>query len=161
MRLFVIFIVMLSANWGLAEPSFETTTQFQTQGESCRHSKDTFKCVQFIENYDGDTIKVTIPRVHHFFGKQVPIRVNGIDTAEKRSLDPCSREKATLAALETQKVLSTARKIELNNIQRGKYFRVVADVIFDGKSLGKHLIKLGLAVPYDGNHKDEVDWCRQ
>lgn len=155
-----IIIVLATVFWAsLSMATTNLTDSFQVQGQNCAHTKDVFRCVRYVENYDGDTIKVTIPRVHHFFGKQLPIRLNGIDTPEKHSIDACSREKATLAALETHKVLSEAKRIELSNIQRGKYFRIVADVMFDGKSLSKHLLKLGLAVPYDGGHKDKVNWC--
>ena len=55
--------------------------------------------------------------------------------------------------------LRAAKKIELRNMKRGKYFRIVADVYVDGKSLGDMLIKRSLAVPYDGGHKGK-DWCK-
>ena len=50
--------------------------------------------------------------------------------------------------------------IELRNIKRGKYFRIVADVYLDGNvSYAKEMLKLGLAVPYNGGHKNKV-WCK-
>ena len=46
--------------------------------------------------------------------------------------------------------LRKAKRIELRNMKRGKYFRIVADVYVDGKSLGGMLIDHKLAVVYDG-----------
>ena len=53
-------------------------------------------------------------------------------------------------------MLKTAKVIELRNIQRGKYFRIVADVYVDDKNLADILIKNNLALPYDGGTKR--DW---
>ncbi len=58
-------------------------------------------------------------------------------------------------------ILSNAKKIELHNIQRGKYFRIVADVIADGISIKSELIKSKLAYSYDGRTKRKIDWCLQ
>ena len=42
------------------------------------HATD-FNDVQYIRAYDGDTITVTIPNIHPFFGKHISIRVLGRD----------------------------------------------------------------------------------
>ena len=49
--------------------------------------------------------------------------------------------------------LRAAKKIELRNMKRGKYFRIVADVYVDGMSLAQMLLEAGLAKPYDGRKK--------
>ena len=49
-------------------------------------------------------------------------------------------------------------KIELRNMRRGKYFRIVADVFIDGIDLAQLLITAGLARSYDGGTKSE--WCK-
>lgn len=43
-------------------------------------------------------------------------------------------------------------------MDRGKYFRIVADVYLDGKNLGDILVKEDHAVAYDGGTKTK-DWC--
>ena len=48
--------------------------------------------------------------------------------------------------------------IALRNMERGKYFRIDADVIVDGESLGDMLIEAGVAVRYDGG-KETHKWC--
>jgi endonuclease YncB( thermonuclease family) len=44
-------------------------------------------------------------------------------------------------------------------MQRGKYFRIVADVYADNQSLADELIKNNLAVRYNGGTKVK-DWCK-
>ena len=48
--------------------------------------------------------------------------------------------------------------IALRNMERGKYFRIAADVIFDGESLGDILVETGMAIRYDGGKKMK-NWC--
>jgi micrococcal nuclease len=56
-------------------------------------------------------------------------------------------------------LLKNAKVIELKNMKRGKYFRIVADVYYDGKNLAEILIKNKLAVKYDGGTKTK-DWSK-
>ena len=46
-----------------------------------------------------------------------------------------------------------ARRIKLVDIQKPKYFRLLANVSLDGSDLGTELIEWGLAQPYDGGTK--------
>ena len=108
--------------------------------------------------YDGDTFRANISEWHGLIGKDVSIRVNGIDTPELRG--KCKQEKL-LASKAKQHAVAMLREgniITLNNMKRGKYFRIVADINIDGKSLAKSLIKANLAVPYEGSTKTK-DWC--
>lgn len=108
--------------------------------------------------YDGDTFRANIVGWPDIIGERVPIRINGIDTPELRG--KCSQEKllARKAKQITVEMLRNAKVIELRNMHRGKYFRIVADVYADGKSVAKELVNRGLAVLYDGGHK-KMDWC--
>ncbi|MBC25081.1 MAG: hypothetical protein CML92_01880, partial [Rhodobiaceae bacterium] len=106
----------------------------------CRHSKTSFKCVNPVRNYDGDTITVNIDRVHPIIGDEISIRVIGIDTAEIRTSDQCEKDMAYKAKDFVEKEIMGARRINLNKISRDKYFRIAADVIIDGVSLSKKLI---------------------
>jgi endonuclease YncB( thermonuclease family) len=51
------------------------------------------------------------------------------------------------------KRLREGKKIILKNMRRGKYFRIVADVIIDDVNLGDELLSQGLAQRYDGGKK--------
>ena len=83
----------------------------------------------------------------------------GIDTPELRGKCKAEKELARKAKQYTVTGLREAKKIELRDIQRGKYFRLLASVFVDGVSLGDLLIREGLAVPYDGGTKKS--WCRK
>ena len=127
---------------------------------SCAHDDKNFRCVKYIKNYDADTITFDIPNTHPLLGKSANIRVNGIDTPELRTKNKCEKAKGFKAKNIVQDILKSAKRIDLSNIQKGKYFRIVADVIVDGKSLAQHLLKSGLAYSYDGGTKEKVDWCK-
>ncbi len=107
--------------------------------------------------YDGDTFRVNIASWPRLIGERVPIRVNGIDTAELKGKCREEIKLARKAKKVTVDFLRSAKKVELRNIKRGKYFRVVADVFGDDQSLAEKLISTGLAYEYFGGKKRS--WC--
>ncbi len=119
-----------------------------------------FNDVQYIRAYDGDTITVTIPNTHPLFGKHTSIRVLGIDTPEIRGKCVLEKRLALDARRLVRDVLKNAKRIDLKNASRGKYFRIVAKVEADGVDLSAYLVVKDLAVPYDGGTKVK-DWCDQ
>jgi len=106
--------------------------------------------------YDGDTFRVNVAHWPAFFSP-MSIRVRGIDTPEMKG--QCEREKtlAKKAKEFTKSKLENADRVELHNLGRDKYFRVLADVMIDGKNLTDLLIKKGLGKAYDGGTKSS--WC--
>ncbi|MBJ7549610.1 thermonuclease family protein [Marinomonas ostreistagni] len=107
--------------------------------------------------YDADTFRVDISGWPDIVGKNIPIRVNGVDAAEIRGKCTIEKELARAARDYTKTMLQNGRIIELRNIQRGKYFRLLADVYVDGISLSEALIHSGHARPYDGGTRQ--GWC--
>ena len=105
---------------------------------------------QVIEVYDGDTFKIDLPGLHPLFGDKLSIRVKGIDTPEIRGTSEEVKALAVQARELTKNTLKAAEMIELRNPERGKYFRVVAEVWVDGKALAGMLKEKGLAKDYDG-----------
>ena len=126
---------------------------------SCHHDDNNFRCVKYVKNYDGDTVTFNIPSIHPFFGKNIPVRLGGIDTPEIRTKDSCEQKLATKAKQVVHDLLTNAKCIYLQNIERGKYFRIVADIIFDGKSLTRYLLDNKYGYPYSGNKKQKPNWC--
>ena len=98
----------------------------------CKHDQQNFRCVEYVKNYDGDTITVNIPGVHPLIGNKVKVRILNVDTAEMRTKDQCEKQKAQQAQKIVENLLKQAKKINLENIQRDKYFRILADVKADG-----------------------------
>jgi micrococcal nuclease len=134
----------------------QTTTLFA----HCVHDAKTFRCVEYLKNYDADTITVKIPDVHPLIGERVSVRVLGIDAPEIKTANKCEKEKARTAQKLVANILKHAKKISLEDVARDKYFRILARVQVDGQDLSALLIKNGLAVPYDGKTKSVVDWCK-
>jgi len=98
--------------------------------------------------YDGDTFRADLKDLPDLIGKNIPIRIAGVDTAELNSKDPNERALAILARDFSRAKLAAGKTIILKNIQRGKYFRIVADVYIDSNSLGDDLLAAGLAKKY-------------
>jgi endonuclease YncB( thermonuclease family) len=103
--------------------------------------------------YDGDTFRANIAGYPPIIGERVSIRIAGIDTPELRDKREAVKALARKAKQFTVTRLREGKTIELQDMQRGKYFRIVARVVIDGRDLGKELIEAGLAKPYDGGKK--------
>lgn len=107
--------------------------------------------------YDADTFKVHIPEWPDIVGKSISIRIRGVDAPELRGKCQIEKDAARLAKQFTVEKLRTAKVIELKDIQRGKYFRLLSDVYVDGVSLGQQLVSAGHARVYDGGKRK--GWC--
>jgi len=111
------------------------------------------KTCTLVKVTDGDTFRCDIAGWPDIVGKNMPVRLKGVDTPELQDKRPEVKKLAYKAKEFTKNKLTNAGQIRLANITRGKYFRLVADVIVDGNDLGKMLIKSGLARPYGGKKK--------
>ncbi len=140
--------------------SRETASPAAEKISDCAHDASTLRCVHYKRNYDGDTITFQIPGVHPIIGRDISVRVFGIDTPEMKGKAPCEVARAREAKDLVTRLLQSARNIELRNIQRDKYFRILAEVVADGISVSERLIDAKLAYPYDGGTKRRVNWCQ-
>lgn len=104
--------------------------------------------------YDGDTITVRIDEMPAWLGKDIPIRVSGIDTPEMREKRPEVRALAHKARDVALNLCPPGMEVALSGIERGKYFRLVAYVNCDGRDLSQTLLDQQLAHPYDGGTKE-------
>ena len=113
---------------------------------------------KLVRVYDGDTIYVDVETLPAIIGSEMPIRIRGINTPEIGQHAKCEKEHeiGIKAKIFVEERLKNAAKIELLNISRGKkYFRISADVVYDGKPIAPEVIQMGLGVVY-GVKKD---WC--
>jgi micrococcal nuclease len=106
--------------------------------------------------YDGDTIRVSIHAWPALVGERIPVRLYGIDTPEMSDKRPRVYRLARSAKQFSVTQLRGAKRIELRQIRRDKYFRLLAEVWVDGRNLSELLLKAGLAKPYFGGKK--VSW---
>jgi len=129
--------------------------------DSSSEQYENFYNVQFVKNYDGDSITFNIPNTPAIVGKNMVIRLRGIDTPElKKKTCAAEKEKAQQAKQLVHSLLKNAKTIHLHRIGRGKYFRILADVEFDGQDLATALLDRDLAVKYSGGKRD-FNWCRE
>ncbi len=112
---------------------------------------------EVVRVYDGDTITVDVAEWPAIVGDDIGVRIRGVDTPELRG--KCEEEKvAARSAREfTRAMVVNAETVVLSNIERGKYFRIVADVYADGVSVSDSLIERGLGREYDGGSRK--GWC--
>ena len=125
----------------------------------CQNTENSFKCVKVVEVYDGDTIFIDLPDQHPLFGRRMGVRLFGIDTPEKRSKNACEKKKAAEAQAVLEKILNKATSVDILNIQKDKFFRILGEVVADGRPVIDDLIKLKLAYPYRGEQKIKRNWC--
>jgi len=142
MKALVLLFFALAVHSSQAKPQYGTVTVSKV-----------------ISVYDGDTFRVNIDSLPPIVGKNIRIRVNGVDTPEIRGKCLYEKNLALKARDFVRGKLANAKEIKLTNLQRGKYFRVVANVLVDGVSLEKELLDNELAYSYDGGKK--LSWCKQ
>lgn len=93
------------------------------------------KVSRLLRVIDGDTFACDIDEHSAIAGKNISIRLRGINTPELRSKSEKERKSANLEKQRLSGLLNNAHVIELRNIDRDKYFRIDADVYIDGEPL--------------------------
>ncbi len=141
----LIFALMLNA-----DDTFETENSSNSYGNTYVD--------EITSIYDGDTFRVNINSYPKIIGQKIAIRVSGVDTPEMKGQCKKEIDLARAAKQFTVNFLREAKVIELRNIQRDKYFRILADVYADNISLSSQLIKNNLGIPYFGEKKTK-NWC--
>ncbi len=141
MKLFLSILIATLALSTQAKPQYGTVTVSKV-----------------ISVYDGDTFRVNIDSLPPIVGRNIRIRVNGVDTPEIRGKCVYEKNLALKARDFVRNKLANAKEIKLTNLQRGKYFRVVANVVVDGVSLEQELLDNELAYKYSGGKK--LSWCK-
>jgi endonuclease YncB( thermonuclease family) len=126
---------------------------------SALHAKDYGNVIvsEVTSIYDADTFRVNIKDYLPIVGERIPVRVKGIDAPEIKGKCEAEKVAARKAKQFTVQALRSAKTIELRSIERGKYFRILADVYTDDKNLADDLIKAGHARAYDGGKR--LGWC--
>lgn len=125
----------------------------------CEHTETSFRCVKVQEVYDGDTIFIDLPDQHPLFGRRIGVRIFGIDTPEKKPMNLCEKKKAVVAQAALQKLINEGHSVDIVNVRRDKFFRILGEVLVDGRSVADELLRLKLAYPYHGEKKIKRNWC--
>jgi endonuclease YncB( thermonuclease family) len=114
-----------------------------------------FTDVEYLKNYDGDTLTVNIKDLPDVFGKEIPVRIRGVDTPEMNASRNCERKAADDARRFLRRALS-GTKIRLLGCERDKYFRLLCTVKAGEVDIGERILKGRWGIAYDGGTK--ADW---
>lgn len=91
---------------------------------------------------DGDTVVVDIPDFPDVVGKEIRVRLAGVNAPELRDPNPLRRRSGQQAKAAMVRLLPPGSVVTLTNIRRDKYFRLDADISFQGRDVAA---SLGLA----------------
>jgi len=108
---------------------------------------------------DGDTIDVTLDLGFDIFHK-CRVRLYGIDTPESRTRNKDEKARGKMAGSFLKEAVEEGKKVVIQTKlkdSKGKYGRVLGDVVVDGKNINQMMIKCHLAVAYYGQSKDDVE----
>ena len=136
-----------------------TTPKMNNARTAVSAATNSFRNVKYIANFDGDTVTVDIAGIPDVFGHNIPVRIRHIDTPEMKSSNKCEKEIAIKAKNIVHDILKNAKQIDLEDVGRDKYFRILARMIADGKDVGEYLITQRLAYKYEGETKLKINWC--
>jgi endonuclease YncB( thermonuclease family) len=109
---------------------------------------------------DGDTVEVDAQIWPGIVASGVSVRVDGIDTPERRGQCEQERQLAESAKLMMADLFAPGSFVELRNVRNGKFAgRVLADVSGDlAGDWAQTITAAGLAVEYHGKG-EKNDWC--
>jgi len=108
---------------------------------------------------DGDTIDVVLDLGFDILYKS-RVRLYGIDTPESRTRDKDEKVRGKMAGSFLKRAVKNGTKVVIQTKlkdSRGKYGRVLGNVIVDGLNINETMVKNYLAVAYFGQSKDDVE----
>ena len=115
--------------------------------------KDEIKDFTVVKVRDGDTFVINIANVPDVFGKNIAVRIRGIDTPELNDKREEIRKISIQAKEELERLLYSGNKIILYDLGRDKYFRLLASVKVGNIDVAEYMINRGLAKSYDRGKK--------
>jgi endonuclease YncB( thermonuclease family) len=88
---------------------------------------------------DGDTVVVDIPEYPDIIGKQIRVRLAGVDAPELRDKAPDVRLAARQARDAMAALLPPGTAVTLSGLKRDKYFRLDAAITVGGRDVAQAL----------------------
>ena len=107
---------------------------------------------------DGDTVDVDIDLGFGMILSKQRIRLYGIDTPESRTRDKEEKFYGKLAAefLKDQCKKSSSITLRTHMDKKGKFGRILGEIIVEGVNINKLMIEEHMAVEYDGQSKEDI-----
>ena len=107
---------------------------------------------------DGDTIDADIELGFSIFMRD-RIRLMGIDTPESRTRNLEEKSWGLAAKHRLIELLAETDGefiLKTEDMEKGKFGRVLGTIMINGKDANQSLIEEKLAIPYEGGNKDEI-----
>ena len=114
--------------------------------------------VKVVKVIDGDTVDVDIDLGFGVWLHKERVRIYGIDTPESRTRDKVEKRFGLLAKefvkqfVKGSSVILRTQKYDA----KGKFGRILGDIIVDDKSLSETMIQEHHAVAYHGQSKEDI-----
>ena len=108
---------------------------------------------------DGDTCDVILDLGFDILYKS-RVRLYGIDTPESRTRNKDEKARGKMASAFLKEAIKEGEKVVIQTKlkdSRGKFGRVLGDVVVDGVNINQLMVKCNLAVAYYGQSKDDVE----
>ena len=108
---------------------------------------------------DGDTIDVVLDLGFSVLYKS-RVRLYAIDTPESRTRNKDEKARGKMAGSFLEEAIEDGEKVVIQTKlkdSRGKFGRVLGDVVVDGVNINKLMVKCHLAVAYHGQSKKDVE----
>ena len=108
---------------------------------------------------DGDTIDVVLHLGFDIMYKS-RVRLYGIDTPESRTRDKDEKARGKMAGAFLEEAIEDGEKVIIQTKlkdSRGKFGRILGDVVVDGININQLMVKCHLAVAYHGQSKNDVE----
>ena len=108
---------------------------------------------------DGDTVDVILDLGFSILHK-CRVRLYAIDTPESRTRDKDEKARGKLAGKYLKDAIDNGKKVVLRSKlkdSKGKYGRVLGEIIVDDININVAMIENYLAVAYHGQSKDDVE----
>jgi len=108
---------------------------------------------------DGDTVDVVLDLGFDILYRS-RVRLYGIDTPESRTRDKDEKVRGKLAGSFLKEAIDNGNKVIIETKlkdSKGKFGRVLGNVIIDGININQLMIENYLAVAYFGQSKDDIE----
>jgi len=108
---------------------------------------------------DGDTVDVVLDLGFDILHK-CRVRLYGIDTPESRTRNKDEKARGKMATAYLKQAISNGDKVVIQTKlkdSRGKFGRVLGDVVIDGLNINQTMVENNYAVKYYGQSKEEIE----
>jgi micrococcal nuclease len=108
---------------------------------------------------DGDTIDVILDLGFDILYR-CRVRLYGIDTPESRTRDKDEKVRGKIASTFLKNSIDSGKKVVIETKlkdSKGKFGRVLGNVLVDGVNINQSMIDNHLAVAYFGQSKDDIE----